>query len=164
MYDLPDIVKHFDDIAKDFVKFREMMREAAASDVDEATRHYLQKLGIVMDESFAQVHENLPGTVDYMKTTNAESKKSIDESKAKSAELIKRFEEFEAREKAKAAAPSEEPKPPAPEWDPANIDADLRQYRTELLDLLADGKKKTKKMESGDVWEGWSRVHETDDK
>src|SRR5262249_17880471 len=144
MFDVPDIMKHFGDIAKDFTKFREMMREAAASDLDDATRHYLQKLGTVMDESFAQVQENLPATVEYMKTTNAESKKSMDESKAKSAELIKKFEEFEAQEAARAAAPAEEAKLPTPEWDPANIDADLRQYRTELLDLLVDKKKPAK--------------------
>jgi hypothetical protein len=157
MFDVPDILKEFERAATDLAAFRAEMAAVIKSDIDPASRHYLQALGKTIDEALAEVRQNLPQTVEYCQTTNAETKKKMAETEARY-EVMKKDADAAAAAAAVAAAP---PEPiPKPEIQAENLDGSLRQYRQELLALLAGGKETDKegKREDREIWQDWSRI------
>jgi hypothetical protein len=174
MFDVPDIMKHFEEIAKDLTAFRAEMDKAIRSDIDESSKAYLKQLGKSMDEALAEVRRTLPATVDYCRTTNAETKKTMGELEKQFEEMKKKSAEVEAAaakaEQANAAAArayqaemapaAQAPEAaPQPELTLDSLPTHLDRYRAELLALLKDGKlaPAAKKTDDREIWQDWSR-------
>lgn len=168
-----DYIKEFEAVCQDHVKFRDLVAKGMA-EADEASQFYLRELTKGLDATFAELKQKFPGAVSDLARRRQALEKAAEDSKAEvervareMKELKVEAEKFDAEQLA-AAQPSApapdwaELAPAAPHWDDASLDADLRQYRVELLDLLSDGKKKdaAKKEDFREIWQDWSRFKE----
>lgn len=156
-----DYLKEFESICKDHEQFRTLLEQGMA-EADEASKFYLRELSKGMDAAFVELKQTFPGVVSDLAKRRAAMEDAVVEAQ-KNVETVQReMQDLEAQaEKADAEALAPPPPPPEPTWDDDTLDADLRQYRAELLELLSDKKELAdKKQDFREIWQDWSRFKE----